>query len=270
MRHIIVILFLMWSALAQAQPLQWAVLENCRLIHNSYNDGDSFHVMHDGKKYIFRLYYVDAPETELYLRPRIQEQAEAFGISFDKMLEIGHAATAFVNEQLSDTFTVYTKWHSAQGRSASLRYYAFIRTGDRDLGEMLVERGLARVFGVRVNTPDGTAASGYRSHLLEIQQQARENQAGAWLYAKALDEYDGDNPFAQLKAVICPRALPVYSPGTPRQYIGSVARRTVVYVLEEFPDGWVHIRYREEPGDITDAYCLRWDLKLPDLPTATP
>jgi hypothetical protein len=42
----------------------WTVLENCRFILNPANDGDSFHVSAGNKEYIFRLYLVDAPETE--------------------------------------------------------------------------------------------------------------------------------------------------------------------------------------------------------------
>jgi hypothetical protein len=42
----------------------WIVLENCRLLPNAANDGDSFHVSVNGKDYRFRLYFVDAPETD--------------------------------------------------------------------------------------------------------------------------------------------------------------------------------------------------------------
>ena len=42
----------------------WVVLENCQLVPNAANDGDSFHVNANGKQYMFRLYFVDAPETD--------------------------------------------------------------------------------------------------------------------------------------------------------------------------------------------------------------
>src|SRR3954447_19104989 len=42
----------------------WIVLENCRLISNPANDGDSFHASAGAREYIFRLYLVDAPETD--------------------------------------------------------------------------------------------------------------------------------------------------------------------------------------------------------------
>jgi len=41
---------------------KWETLVDCKLKNNSFNDGDSFHVSHKGKEYIFRLYFVDTPE----------------------------------------------------------------------------------------------------------------------------------------------------------------------------------------------------------------
>ena len=38
---------------------EWIVLENCRLIMNPANDGDSFHASTGDKEYLFRLYLVD-------------------------------------------------------------------------------------------------------------------------------------------------------------------------------------------------------------------
>ena len=42
----------------------WTIYEHCRLITNPSNDGDSFHVRVGRNHYIFRLYFVDAPETD--------------------------------------------------------------------------------------------------------------------------------------------------------------------------------------------------------------
>ena len=41
----------------------WDALENGRYLVKRYNDGDSFHISVSGTEYIFRLYFVDAPET---------------------------------------------------------------------------------------------------------------------------------------------------------------------------------------------------------------
>ena len=43
---------------ARAESKEWIVLNNCRLIANPANDGDSFHVSVGAKEYIFRLYLV--------------------------------------------------------------------------------------------------------------------------------------------------------------------------------------------------------------------
>jgi endonuclease YncB( thermonuclease family) len=42
----------------------WIILKDCRFIANPANDGDSFHVSVGDKEYLFRLYFVDAPETD--------------------------------------------------------------------------------------------------------------------------------------------------------------------------------------------------------------
>ncbi len=60
------VLFLLSAPLPAApKPAEpWHKLEGCRLIPNQWNDGDSFHVLHEGNEFIFRLYFVDAPEAE--------------------------------------------------------------------------------------------------------------------------------------------------------------------------------------------------------------
>ena len=50
---------------------KWVALTNCRYLPNPANDGDSFHVAAGNKKYLFRLYFVDAPETDASLADRI-------------------------------------------------------------------------------------------------------------------------------------------------------------------------------------------------------
>src|SRR5262245_28667425 len=58
------------SALAQQRvgpnsaSNQWEVLEGCRLVEAGARDGDSFHVRHRDREYVFRLYFADAPETD--------------------------------------------------------------------------------------------------------------------------------------------------------------------------------------------------------------
>ncbi len=63
-------------------------------------------------------------------------------------IEIGHEASEFTKRALGKPFTIYTRWRRALGRSAIWRYYAIVVTADgRDLNELLVSAGLARIYG---------------------------------------------------------------------------------------------------------------------------
>jgi len=123
-----------------------------------WNDGDSFHViLLDQKELIFRLYFVDAPEEERVYADRIVEQAAYFGISAYAAVEIGREASEFTKLTLAKPFTIYTRWRRALGRSALWRYYAIVVTTEgKDLNELLVSAGLARICGTR--TPCRMAA----------------------------------------------------------------------------------------------------------------
>jgi hypothetical protein len=77
----------------------WIVLNNCHPIANPANDGDSFHVSAGGKEYLFRLYLVDAPETDEMVPRRLVDQAKYFGITVPQAIEVGRAATAFTREK---------------------------------------------------------------------------------------------------------------------------------------------------------------------------
>src|SRR5207253_10667515 len=83
----------------------WTVLNNCRLIANPANDGDSFHASAGAKEYIFRLYMVDAPETDEMTPGRLVEQANYFGISVPQASEVGRAAREVKREKLSEPFS---------------------------------------------------------------------------------------------------------------------------------------------------------------------
>src|SRR5947207_15657075 len=60
------LLILILSGLATAPCLAsapWVTLQGGHYLIKRPNDGDSFHVSVEGHEYIFRLYFVDAPET---------------------------------------------------------------------------------------------------------------------------------------------------------------------------------------------------------------
>jgi hypothetical protein len=112
----------------------WVVLKNCRLITNPANDGDSFHVSAGAKEYLFRLYLVDAPETDEMTPRRLIEQAKYFSITVLQAIEVGRAAKDFTQARLSEPFTVFTHMSDAMGHSRLERFYAFVETREGDLG----------------------------------------------------------------------------------------------------------------------------------------
>ena len=142
----------------------WTVLENCRLILNAANDGDSFHVSAGANEYIFRLYLVDAPETDEMTPGRLVEQAKYFGISVPQAIEVGRAAKEFTRQKLSEPFTVFTRMSDAMGHSRIERFYAFVQTKEGDLGEQLVRNGLARNYGFKGAPP------GLKNSHVEVQK----------------------------------------------------------------------------------------------------
>ena len=163
-----------------AQPFQR--LDGCLYKPQRWNDGDSFHViLPDQKEFVFRLYFADTPEEERVYADRIAEQAAYFGISSDAAVEIGRAASEFTKAALAKPFTIYTRWRRALGRSELWRYYAIVVTADgRDLNELLVSAGLARIYGTRTPLPDGRDSREYLAHLHELENEARAARWGAW------------------------------------------------------------------------------------------
>jgi endonuclease YncB( thermonuclease family) len=129
----------------------------------------------------FCLYFVDTPEEERVYADRIAEQAAYFGITPDAAIQIGREASEFTKQALTKPFTIYTLWRRALGRSAIWRYYAIVVTANgRDLNELLVSAGLARIYGTRTPLPDGRDSRTYLAHLRELETQAKAARRGAW------------------------------------------------------------------------------------------
>jgi competence protein ComEA len=158
----------------------WVVLENCRLITNPANDGDSFHVSVGAKEYLFRLYLVDAPETDARNPGRLIEQGKYFGITVPQAIEVGQAAKEFIQEKLSQPFTVFTHMSDAMGQSRLERFYAFVETKEGDLGEQLVRNGLARSYGFKAAPPGLTSSRIEVEKLQQFEDEAKRDKIGAW------------------------------------------------------------------------------------------
>ena len=158
----------------------WVTLQNCQYLVKRANDGDSFHVSVNGREYIFRLYFVDAPETDAEFRDRVDEQAGYFGISAYQAVSLGELAKLYTKEKLVGRFVIRTCWEDAMGRSRLKRFYALVQTATGDLGEELVENGMARIHGIQAS-PDGITAARQEWQKLEtLERKAKREKVGGW------------------------------------------------------------------------------------------
>ncbi len=162
----------------------WVVLHNCRLVDAPVNDGDSFLIQYGDQSDIFRLYYVDAPETYATYMDRVRDQARYFSISTDTVLNSGQLASQFTQRFLRGSFTVITKWEDARG-AGSQRYFALIQKDQDYLSMQLVENGLARIYGMPTlqSWPNGFTPRSYLSRLKHTERMAQRNRTGIWAAA---------------------------------------------------------------------------------------
>jgi endonuclease YncB( thermonuclease family) len=159
---------------------KWRILEKCALIPNESNDGDSFHVKYKRREYIFRLYFVDTPETDHRIEKRVAEQAEHWGISEEAAIGLGHEAARFTHKFLENGFTAYTRFNDARGSSDKGRFFAQVKVGERDLAEELVRNGLARIFGQGTDLSDGMRSTQFWWRLKTAEREAKRNRLGAF------------------------------------------------------------------------------------------
>lgn len=166
----------------------WVRLEHCRFVDAAYNDADSF-IVHTSRSFRgrkenrFRLYFVDAPETDMdsdFKQKRLREQAMYWGRDDpDVALQMGRRADRIVRRLLRGRFTVYTKGETAPTMGMP-RYYALVRIDDRWLGEQLVEQGLARIYGKGTDLPDGHSEPMHWSRLKQLAREAKKTGRNGW------------------------------------------------------------------------------------------
>jgi len=171
-------------AIASAHP--WQQLDDCRLVSRSSNDGDSFRISTAGKEYVFRLYFLDCPETQHlpYSPGRIKDQGRYFaGLSESDVLAVGKDARTFTANLLGGSpFTIFTRWERV---FESQRFYAHVSlpssSGDPgDLAEALVSAGLARIHTTGADHPLGHSERQRHQRLRSLERQARAAGLGAW------------------------------------------------------------------------------------------
>lgn len=169
---------------------RYQIWENCTLIDQRGNDGDSFHIQTPHGREEIRLYYVDAPESAARTygngdtnHRRIAEQGAAMGgLNQHETTQVGVAAKKFTKKLLNGKkFTVVTNGERVYN---SHRKYAFViadwKGESRYLHELIVAYGLGRIHTKPMTLPDNTAASRQKQHLYELQKYAQKNNYGAW------------------------------------------------------------------------------------------
>jgi endonuclease YncB( thermonuclease family) len=162
---------------------EWTTLRNCTLKEDPGNDGDSFHVISNGKELVIRLYMVDTPETKYEYVERILKQMNYFGSTHYQVIQIGELSKEFTKSFLKRPFTVQTKFENALGSSGSTRIYGFVTGANKkDLGEQLIEQGLARSYG---KEPSGTKINPeIRKRYDLLQKNAKNKEIGVWSKTK--------------------------------------------------------------------------------------
>ena len=111
------------GATAAAGEAPWTMIGGCSLVAWEGNDGDSFLVECPGQKpgkevsRVFRLYYVDTPESEDSLPERLEEQRAYWDLpDIRTVVKMGEAAKRFSRQFLAGGFCVHTLWEDAMGR----------------------------------------------------------------------------------------------------------------------------------------------------------
>jgi len=163
-----------------AERREWVILTSCHYVAANYNDGDSFRVRCGANEFTVRLYFVDAPETNLRYPERTREQSEYFGVTLDETMKAGAKARDTVRKILREPFVVRTRWASAAGRTKEPRYYGLVEVGGKDLAELLISQGLARTKGVAPNLPSGEKAKAHAERLGTMENEAKEKRLGIW------------------------------------------------------------------------------------------
>jgi endonuclease YncB( thermonuclease family) len=162
-------------------------LSGAALASSGGNDGDSFKArLPDGREETFRLYFVDTPETSDRYPDRIRYQSEYFDdISPAQTIAVGTEAKKFTLDLLnSHPFVILTRWESVM---ESYRYHAFVLVETEPgrmeyLSEVLIRKGLARIYTMPADLPDGTPKEQFKSHLKSLESQARSDRSGAWRF----------------------------------------------------------------------------------------
>ena len=245
-RYLLITAFLFAASITNSfAHSPWITLQGGHYLTKRPNDGDSFHVSVEGHEYIFRLYFVDAPEISAEFRDRVEEQAKYFGVTVDQVLEVGDLAKQFTREKLTEPFLVRTCWEDAGGRSRMQRFYAFVQTRTGDLGEQLVENGLARSHPATAKPEGLTSAAAEWQKLMTLEQKAKREKVGGWganenrmeIRAQQPESEKGIDPFGKFFHPVGEAPVPVAAatPATSAPVASSPSEETTPTVAALLP-----------------------------------
>ena len=234
---------------------RWYTYEDCTLMNNAYNDGDSFHVKTKSNHYVFRIYFADAPETDNSIAERVDEQAEYWNIDRDDVIRLGKDAKSFTANFLRNGFTGYSRRADARGRGKQQRFFAMVKVCDQYLSEALVAAGLARVYGADCTLPDGTSQRKYWAKLNALEKTAQRNKVGGWGITPGQKTIANDKGVVTGEQVLA-RPVGVYTLQSPSRLVGILQRGTHITVLsaEKDADGMVRVRFGDE-GTESEGRC---------------
>ncbi|MBL7076518.1 MAG: thermonuclease family protein [Kiritimatiellae bacterium] len=247
------------SLASDTSGADWYRYDESRLIEQDFNDGDSFHVQCGHRHYIFRLYFVDAPETGLSFPDRVDDQAKYWELTPKQTVKIGQDAAKFARTYLSKPFTVHTKRVDARGRSDRPRYFGMVETEKGFLSEALVRHGLARIYGMSTELPNAKPSSRHWGRLRLAEKAAKREKLGGWARHPAEPE---PLPLIEPQDYVVRTRLPVFDPERHSRVLGILQRGAEIRILGAEGDRLLRIRFKA--GDVErEGLCRRDSVSLP-------
>ena len=255
---------------------KWTIYEDCEFNKDHYADGDSFSIevqLSSKRDYIFRLYFVDTPESDNRIPERIADQADYFNISSYQSLNLGEDAAAFAERWLKNSdLRIYTQRKDAMGASSKKRYYAMVQDKKTEefLSMALVRYGLARIYGMDVKLEDGTSATSYNRKLAAAEKLAKTEKLGGWGLEKPilsaveaaeqrLNKAKDEIERPHRRRVTAP--LRVYSLKAPFKAVGVLKNQMEIQLLGPAQPGMIRVRFKPNPERIIEAQCKTSDIK---------
>ena len=265
MKRFLPLLILLAAPASQAER-DWTTFEDCTLIEDPANDGDSFHVRYKEREYIVRLYFVDCPETDTRYPDRVKEQGDYFGgLSEKETLRVGKKATEFTEKWLKGgSFTMHTRYEDAQGASSKKRYYVWIEKDDKILAEDLVRNGLARLHGMNTDPPGALTERQFEMRLRTIEKETKTKREGGWAFANTQPGLAAatPNPPVEEKTVKLARPTMARRPEPPNGFLQMLNAGQEITVLGVGTGSFLKVKWTKADGTEVEAVVLRSDLGM--------